>query len=125
VPSKETKDDTDEVNTEVLIPGQLYSECAVVKLSIREPPPTKMSENEDKASESKKPGNQADSPSNLGGETVGREVWECYEAALKVWEASDPEMKDIAKKLKEEQEKLRSAKGASEGSVPLGPNARR
>ncbi|GBE85001.1 hypothetical protein SCP_0701860 [Sparassis crispa] len=67
-----------EAPEEVLKPGALYRECAVVRL---EPPvPPKEQEGEDEG----KGGLPDDG--ELGGEALGRAVWEWYEARLKVWE---------------------------------------
>jgi hypothetical protein len=87
---------------EVLKPGALYGECAVVSLDVPAPPPSAMatpqpgtSKTKAKAAEGKtksvKEGGQEEvieieDDGEYGGEEVGRRVWEAYEGALKVWE---------------------------------------
>lgn len=95
---------------EVLKPGALYRECAVVQLKV--PAPTKEQLEQlrlqDEAKSSKKKGTangkaKGGKPSasveevldleqdqEYGGEVAGRLVWEAYEDALKVWEKSSP-----------------------------------
>lgn len=87
---------------EVLKPGALYSDCAVVKLKV----PIPASALEQGASENrsdkgkgkaKEEGNAKledviDIPDDgeFGGELVGRLVWEAYEEGLKAWEIANP-----------------------------------
>lgn len=99
---------------EVLKPGALYRECAVVQLKV--PPPTddqlEQLKQQDQAKASKKKasvngktakgaGSKSSAPEveevldleqdgEYGGEVAGRLVWEAYEDALKVWEKSCP-----------------------------------
>lgn len=71
---------------EVLKPGALYSECAVVTLRV---PPLPYSERERLGLKSD--GEKAvEDDGELGGQDVGRIVWEGFEEALKRWEASAP-----------------------------------
>ncbi|KAJ2917686.1 hypothetical protein MD484_g2694, partial [Candolleomyces efflorescens] len=100
---------------EVLKPGALYSDCAVV-VSLKVPPPppppsssSSSSGSDDMKKDSKKTkkeksekgkakekekekGEELDisieDDGDYGGEAVGRVVWEAYEGALKLWEGS-------------------------------------
>jgi len=84
------------VNEEVLKPGALYRECAVVQLNVpplaaSELPP--QAEKEQQKRKGKQTETQEEADLNLpddgeyGGEAVGRAVWEWYEENLKKWEA--------------------------------------
>lgn len=83
---------------EVLKPGALYAECAVVKLKMPRPSPTPEAEIpvEDKGKEKAAAGSEEEGglelpeDDELGGEVAGRLVWEAYEGALKAWEKTDP-----------------------------------
>jgi hypothetical protein len=67
---------------EVLKPGALYRECAVVKLQVPKPP--KVDENvRDEV-------NVSEDDGELGGEISGRLVWEYFEQELKRWEKLHP-----------------------------------
>jgi len=59
------------IHEEILKPGALYAECAVVNLDIALP-----DQDQDQMTDDRE----------YGGEVVGRGVWEAYEAALKVWD---------------------------------------
>ncbi|TFK26892.1 hypothetical protein FA15DRAFT_692883 [Coprinopsis marcescibilis] len=94
--------------SEVLKPGALYAECAVVRLRV--PVPTQeqvdasistssaTSSTASKPKQTQKPKEkqklkevlQLDDDGEYGGEVAGRLVWEAYEDALKVWERSCP-----------------------------------
>ncbi|KAJ7258288.1 hypothetical protein C8J57DRAFT_1645438 [Mycena rebaudengoi] len=68
---------------ELLKPGALYAECAVVDA----PVPTE--EWDEKHANSREDENNSalvDDDGELGGERAGRAVWEAYESALKQWE---------------------------------------
>ncbi|KAL1749219.1 hypothetical protein HDZ31DRAFT_27869 [Schizophyllum fasciatum] len=103
---------------EVLKPGALYAECAVVPLDVTVPDEWLEDKVAEKQDEKKKPSKAADkgkSPADkgqspateetldladdgeYGGERAGRAVWEAFEAALKVWEASEVKTKEKAK----------------------------
>ncbi|KAI0363999.1 hypothetical protein BV20DRAFT_911588, partial [Pilatotrama ljubarskyi] len=75
-------------NVEVLKPGALYRECAIVQIDVPRPP-------EPAPEENKKGKGRAETTleddGEYGGEAVGRAVWEWYEARLKEWEARDAE----------------------------------
>ena len=77
---------------EVLKPGALYAECAVVPVHIpaSSVPRVGGSSEEGKNKEQKR--SDGDPPQSddgeLGGVTLGMQVWDDYERELKVWEAS-------------------------------------
>jgi hypothetical protein len=77
---------------EVLKPGALYAECAVVPVRI----PASASPVEDKTSKGGKETKAPDSDfarsddGELGGVTLGMQVWDDYERELKAWEAAQP-----------------------------------
>jgi hypothetical protein len=92
-----------EMPEEVLKPGALYADCAVVRLKV----PLPSSASEQLASEKRNAkhadGEKGKSRGNLaeealeipddgefGGEVTGRLVWEAYEEALKGWEKTLP-----------------------------------
>lgn len=95
--------------TEVLKPGALYRECAVVTPFVPPLPPPPEGLSGKQAEEKKsatKPGEKKsqtgkdgktevgedliiEDDGELGGESVGRVVWEWYERQLKTWEASE------------------------------------
>lgn len=107
-------DDIDITPVEVLKPGSLYSECAVVKLDLSKttlpPEPqtataelaksekTKSSSEKGKGKgpEKKPEGGSKEEilelvdDGELGGEEFGRRVWEAYEEGLKAWEKINP-----------------------------------
>ena len=65
---------------EILKPGALYADCSVVEVNLKAPkaPVTSTQpEGNDLASED---------DGEMGGEEIGRSVWERYEAQLKTWE---------------------------------------
>ncbi|CDO77607.1 hypothetical protein BN946_scf184936.g32 [Trametes cinnabarina] len=79
-------------NVEVVKPGALYRECAVVPLSIPHPPPPAREQDKgDKKGKAPEEAVQLEDDGEYGGEAVGRAVWEWYEARLKEWEARDAE----------------------------------
>ncbi|KAJ2932308.1 hypothetical protein H1R20_g4800, partial [Candolleomyces eurysporus] len=103
------------VFTEVLKPGSLYSDCAVV-VTLKVPPPPSSSSSSGSSKDGKKADSEKKSDSDkkgkkkekgkekekgeeldisinddgeYGGEAVGRVVWEAYEDALKIWEGKN------------------------------------
>ena len=83
----------DLIPEEVLKPGALYSECAVVHLKVALPELPDESKDEPQ-----KVGGQegivVSDDGELGGELAGRLVWEAFEEELKRWEAANaPEVK--------------------------------
>ncbi|TFK50908.1 hypothetical protein OE88DRAFT_1700544 [Heliocybe sulcata] len=71
--------------TEVLKPGALYSECAVVTLRV----PSLPESEKEKLGLKPEGGNEVvKDDGEIGGQDVGRVVWEGYEESLKRWEAS-------------------------------------
>lgn len=95
-----------EMPEEVLKPGALYSDCAVVRLAV---PAPKDETGVPKASSDTKGKSKANpqAPINLpddgeyGGERAGRLVWEALEEALKEWEASEPAKDDSSKQTRD------------------------
>jgi hypothetical protein len=79
---------------EVLKPGALYAECAVVPVQIT--PALSMSPAEDqkakRGKETQAPDGDPPRPDDgeLGGVTLGMQVWDDYEQELKAWEAAQP-----------------------------------
>ena len=80
-------------NVEVLKPGALYRECAVVQFDVPKPPMVPLPEpKEGKGVEEKsKVESILEDDGDFGGEAVGRAVWEWYEVRLREWEARDKE----------------------------------
>lgn len=85
------------ITEEILKPGALYAECAVVNLALSIPSPSSTEVEAEKEGSSKGKGKdkglkeevlQITDDGEYGGEVAGRMVWEAYEAALKVWEKS-------------------------------------
>ncbi|KDQ56346.1 hypothetical protein JAAARDRAFT_132798 [Jaapia argillacea MUCL 33604] len=74
---------------EVLKPGALYSDCSVVRLNI---PPLPASDAPKEEAKTKGEGESTGLPDDgeLGGEMMGRLVWERFEERLKEWERSAP-----------------------------------
>ncbi|KAG5644298.1 hypothetical protein DXG03_008716 [Asterophora parasitica] len=89
-----------EIPEEVLKPGALYAECAIVKLKVPTPAdPLTAEQNIGKEKEKSKTGLEEvlDIPDDgdFGGEVMGRLVWEAYEDALKAWELANPSKEDV------------------------------
>ncbi|KAL1708144.1 hypothetical protein EV121DRAFT_197716 [Schizophyllum commune] len=89
---------------EVLKPGALYAECAVVPLEVTVPDEWIEQDAQNAKAEKEKGKGKAKSTAQeetialaddgeYGGERAGRAVWEAFEAALKVWEASEEKEK--------------------------------
>ncbi|KAL1669505.1 hypothetical protein GGF50DRAFT_44263 [Schizophyllum commune] len=89
---------------EVLKPGALYAECAVVPLEVTVPDEWIEQDAQNAKAEKDKSKGKAKSTAQeetialaddgeYGGERAGRAVWEAFEAALKVWEASEEKKK--------------------------------
>ncbi|KAJ7057882.1 hypothetical protein C8F01DRAFT_991780 [Mycena amicta] len=94
--SAEERAKNDTEDREVLKPGALYAECAVVKVPMRV---EAESEEESVPPEGKeKPAAEPEgkeeltmpNDGELGGEVLGRRVWEAYEAGLKAWNEAHP-----------------------------------
>ena len=83
----------DTIPEEILKPGALYRECAIVRLHVPAPPEPPTNDNEEKVEKGKQrdeiPIPIADD-GELGGELCGRLVWESYEESLKEWEKANP-----------------------------------
>ena len=82
---------------EVLKPGALYADCAVVRLKVPLPPSAVASEKE-----TVKDGKtmteevlEIQDDGEFGGEVMGRLVWEAYEEALKDWEKANPPVEEV------------------------------
>jgi hypothetical protein len=102
--SRLPRSSTSLIREEVLKPGALYAECAVVNLNLSIPSPlqAEVEAETEKSDGSSSKGKGKDKDKGLkeevlqitddgeyGGEAVGRMVWEAYEAALKIWEKPD------------------------------------
>ncbi|KAG6918267.1 hypothetical protein DXG01_015641 [Tephrocybe rancida] len=83
-----------EMPEEVLKPGALYAECAVVRLKLPTPTdPLVANEKSQKKGKGKQGLDEVleiPDDAEYGGEVMGRLVWEAYEDALKAWEAVNP-----------------------------------
>lgn len=96
------------VAEEVLKPGALYRECAIVQLEVPPPAP----ETEENGTREKKDGDGEgengglEDDGELGGEALGRAVWEWYEAKLKVWEGEETERLEQEKVERTEREEV-------------------
>ncbi|KAI0827745.1 hypothetical protein BC628DRAFT_1515255 [Trametes gibbosa] len=105
---------------EVLKPGALYRECAVVPLDVPRPPAPVVDEKNRKGTAKKSkddaPETALEDDEDYGGEAVGRAVWEWYEARLKTWEALDAARVKAAGETTA-QEKTEAATGTEETSV--------
>ena len=85
-----TSDDTRKrTPEEVLKPGALYAECAVIPLHIPviSIPPAE-DEGQSKDSETRRDGSLPPDDGELGGVALGTQVWDDYERELKAWEAT-------------------------------------
>ena len=92
--------ETDELTVEVLRPGALYADCSVVRVTPHTRPPKETPPENGEEKKAKGKGKQTDRPDDksgtlvddgeMGGEPLGRQVWENFEAALRVWEKSNP-----------------------------------
>ncbi|KAI0700972.1 hypothetical protein C8T65DRAFT_709564 [Cerioporus squamosus] len=109
-------------NVEVLKPGALYRECAVVQLEVPRPPAPAPApgtkEKKGKEREEREEPSVLEDDGDFGGEVVGRAVWEWYEARLKEWEARDKERvkaeeEAAAREKAEEEAKGTTAQAAS------------
>ena len=78
-------------NVEVLKPGALYRECAVVQFDVPRPAVPLPEPKESKGGKEKSKVESILEDDEFGGEAVGRAVWEWYEVRLKEWEARDKE----------------------------------
>jgi hypothetical protein len=102
-----------EMPEEVLKPGALYAECAVVKLPLPVPEgaPSASNSNSAKGKEKEKRRDLTQDlvdDRELGGEATGRAVWEAYEVALSNWLKSDP----IVEEPEAEADELKQTKAA-------------
>ena len=90
----------DELTVEVLKPGALYADCSVVRVTPRANPSKQTPSKDGQGKAGKEKGKQRDSPEDnsgtlpddgeMGGELLGRQVWENFEAALRAWEKPNP-----------------------------------
>ncbi|KAG5636038.1 hypothetical protein H0H81_009311 [Sphagnurus paluster] len=96
--SEKLKGPLDDASTdmpeEVLKPGALYAECAIVRLKVPAPADPQASEPKPKGKAKSETGLEEvleiPDDGELGGEVMGRLVWEAYEDALKAWELANP-----------------------------------
>lgn len=92
--------ETDELTVEVLKPGALYADCSVVRVTPRGQQPKQIPSNDGQEKTAKGKGKRTDKlddesgtlpdDGEMGGEPLGRQVWENFEAALRIWEKSSP-----------------------------------
>jgi hypothetical protein len=87
----ETKEGNRTSSVELLKPGALYSDCAVVHLKMKPPEPRPSAKEKGKGSDVQD-NDELSLPDDgeLGGELAGRLVWEAFEEALKTWELENP-----------------------------------
>ena len=78
--------------TEILKPGSLYADCSVQTLKrlpiVRDESNASKPDAKGKGKESKE--DELPDDGELGGEVLGRQVWESFEQALIVWEKANP-----------------------------------
>ncbi|KAK7454501.1 hypothetical protein VKT23_011255 [Stygiomarasmius scandens] len=109
--SKPTPPENPTPSIEILKPGALYAECAV--LNLRVPPAIKTEKPQSDSTslpseKGKQKAKEAEETMDLpddgeyGGEEVGRKVWETYEGALKVWQNREKTKEENAE-VKEKQ----------------------
>ncbi|KAF9465184.1 hypothetical protein BDZ94DRAFT_1189745 [Collybia nuda] len=92
-----------EIPEEVLKPGSLYADCAVVKLKVPVPASADQAAPDQRGDKAKGKGKgkekvgagledviEIPDDGEFGGEVTGRLVWEAYEEALKTWEKANP-----------------------------------
>lgn len=83
-----TSDDTRKrTPEEVLKPGALYAECAVVPLHIPVTSIPAEDNGQGKDRETRRDGSPPHDDGELGGVALGTQVWDDYERELKAWEA--------------------------------------
>ena len=95
-----SKAGADELTVEVLKPGALYADCSVVRVTPRAKPSEQMPSKDGQGNSTNEKGKQKEEPEDksgilpddgeMGGEALGRRVWENFEAALRAWEKSNP-----------------------------------
>ena len=101
-----TSDDTRKrTPEEVLKPGALYAECAVVPLHI--PAASIPAEGKGKDHETRRDGSPPHDDGELGGVALGTQVWDDYERELKAWEAQQA-VSGVDVTTKEEDQSRRS-----------------
>ncbi|KAF7323929.1 hypothetical protein MKEN_00614400 [Mycena kentingensis (nom. inval.)] len=81
--SAEERSKTEEGAREVLKPGALYAECSVVKVPMKVEVADEKEEKDEDAPTIPDDG-------EFGGQVLGTQVWEAYEAGLKAWNAAHP-----------------------------------
>ncbi|EIW80608.1 hypothetical protein CONPUDRAFT_125423 [Coniophora puteana RWD-64-598 SS2] len=81
---------------EILKPGALYRECAVVNLPLPIAPPPPDADVDADAKDSDPGVNPPPNDNELGGMHLGQAVWEHFEVALKEWEAAHPSVEEKA-----------------------------
>lgn len=85
---------------EILKPGALYRECAIIPLVISSVPDPSSAPASEKGKEKAKDegeGEKLPDDGELGGEVAGRLVWEGFEKELVEWEKANPPPPPAAK----------------------------
>jgi len=92
----ETKEGNRTSQVELLKPGALYSDCAVVHLKMKPPEPRPSVKGKGKESDVQD-NDELSLPDDgeLGGELAGRLVWEAFEEALKTWDLENPQKEKV------------------------------
>ncbi|THV02818.1 hypothetical protein K435DRAFT_652408 [Dendrothele bispora CBS 962.96] len=113
-PSKSSSPNHAVPSIEILKPGALYAECAVVDVKISPAIKKEMSRLKPNSSsfgpeKGKTKQKEAEETMDLpddgeyGGEEVGRKVWEAYEGALKIWQSKEKAKAEEVEKAQEKQ----------------------
>lgn len=109
---------------EVLKPGALYAECAVVPLRVPPAPAPPSTDGADNDKPKEKDGKEEEDDGELGGVGLGQAVWEEYEVLLKEWEKSAKEDEERAEKERlereerDKEERERVERGTRRASTP-------
>jgi hypothetical protein len=113
VPAEEGVAQRRTVPGEVLKPGALYAECAVVPLRVPPAPPPPETDGAPVEERKEERGAEAADDGEMGGVALGSLVWDEFERELKEWEA------EHATRVMESERRDREEQGRGrEGSTP-------